>query len=774
MSLLADSLKPPFRDVLGHPKLASIQQHFGLGDGKRFLRWDRFLRGAGDLPDCFPVILIGAHFNYVNVISKELRKRVSVETKSHRGGTALLWAARSDSIDAVRLLLMKRANPNDQSRVKQETALAKAIFLESHLTSFPGTYPVVQVLLDGKADPTLVDRDGLTLLNTLVISSHKDGDGEVAVVRQLLQHSPDLWKVEHKNHGTILRHTILRNRPNIANALLDEVASQNPEWVTELLEHRSDYDTPLCLAIREQPSLIPILVTHGADLTAIDARRVSPLELAARYNRGDAIKLFIDHGLELDEGELNQALDVALESQSMEAVSVLIDKGANIDEVTQELLLLPRTTELDSRLEARLSESARPFSIRDIFHVAYHFREIEGLPIPVIARIFDFAELWAQSSTMRDEGDNYQPYDRDDILAHRIFLRSAPVVGRVIQRVHFTITAHDQGYCNNRADGVWTWFECWRLARGDATVSLPWPNSPAIVYNNIIWDWETYRVTWLRSDGRDGWEAIRAGDRICVLAQAAFPGWVNYVHDIRMDVYTSILRHTYKPDEARELGDDWVRYVYQNSIFQPPVLHIKRPETLTLTHRPSERSRLQILAAEYGALDVTDILRELVIDNHTLRLDRNVLTEYFTNPYPEAAGRELTFIYQFGDDDPQLLITWDALGVLLVEPGTTTSKAGWGPKHPNCQEHILAIIWGIKEFKKMNIYETFYRAIIEKKQLLINHDLFDGEDPWYNYSKTCIIYSRIDGVVLCRVAKEGSWMKFGTDSPAGEIEEGGS
>ena len=757
--------KTPFCDVLGHSNLAPFRQHVGLGDGRRFLRWDRFLKGAGDLPYCFPIILIGAHFNYVDTIHKEVRKRVSVETKSHRGGTALLWAARGDSVNAVRLLLAKGANPNDQSRVKQETALAKAIFLEAHLTSFQGTYPVVQVLLDGKADPTLKDRDQLSLLNTLIMSSHEDGDGEIALAKHLTKHSPDLWMHSHEIHGTILRHGITQNRPHIINAILEEIGSQNTEALRTILRQRYDQDAPLHQAIREQPSLVPVLVAHGASLTDLGAQLVSPLYLAARYDRGHAIKTFIDHGLAIDD----QSLVIALESQSMEAVSALLDNRVTAN-VPKSLILLPRTTKLDNRLASTGGTSQ--VSIRDIYHIAFHFKEIYYLPIPLTARILDFAELWVQSSTIRDEGKSYSAYDRDDIPTHRIFLRSAPIIGHAVQKVAFTIQSHDQGFCDDRGRGSWTWFECWRQAHGDTTVSFPWPNDAAIAYNGVAdWSWQTHRVTWLNSDNRDGWKALQAGDRICVLARARFAGWVNYVHYMRIDVHTSILRHNFTKAEKLEIWENFEKYISPDGFHPNP----DRLEIVAIPHRPLERSRLQILAAEYGTLDVTDTIRELVIDNHSLQLDRSLLSQHFTNPWPITPASEivqctLTFIYQFGDDDPQLFMTWDGIGTFVIEPGVSGSKIGWATKPPESRELILAIIWGNKEYKSQRIYDIFNKAIAEKVDLLVNCELFD-DDPWYNNAKGCTLYSRKDdGMVICRTAMENNMMRF-KDTPEKDVLE---
>jgi len=194
-----------FKDILHLEKLKSFQNHLGLEDGKRFIRWDRFLRGAGNLPTCFPIILIAAQFNYVDVVKSEIQRRVDIETKSHCGGTALLWAARGGSVQAVQYLLTKKAKIDDQSHVRQATALTETLFLENHTAVFPGNYNIVQILLEAGANPDLKDIDDWTPLKVIINSNNKYGD-EVSVVKILLEHSPRLWKANYKAADSVLRH----------------------------------------------------------------------------------------------------------------------------------------------------------------------------------------------------------------------------------------------------------------------------------------------------------------------------------------------------------------------------------------------------------------------------------------------------------------------------------------------------------------------------------------------------------------------------------------
>jgi len=151
-----------------------------------------FWHAASTFPAGLPVILIAAHFNFVDIVSRELCQRVDIENEGRRGDTALLWAARGGSSDTVRYLLSKKAGIDHQCYTQQETALAKAIFQESHLVTYPGSYPVVDVLFETGANLELRNLDEWTLLNLLVDSNNTDGDGEASVAKLLLEYSPQL------------------------------------------------------------------------------------------------------------------------------------------------------------------------------------------------------------------------------------------------------------------------------------------------------------------------------------------------------------------------------------------------------------------------------------------------------------------------------------------------------------------------------------------------------------------------------------------------------
>ncbi|MCJ1472736.1 hypothetical protein MMC13_001385 [Lambiella insularis] len=753
------SIKEGLRDVFEHEKLLSFRTHLGLADGKRFLRWDRFLIGAGDLPSCFPIILVAAHFNFVDIIRREIRRRVDIETKSHRGGTGLLWAARAGSSDAVRYFLSKKIDINDQSRVRRETPLAKSISSEFHLATFPGTYPIVQILLEAGASPDMADYDGSTALNTLVGSNNSDGEEEASVVNLLLKYSPNLWKTKHKTVGSILRHAISSDKPRIAGTILEQIRVQDPSNATDLLEERFEDDTALHFALQENVRMVPLLLEFGANLNAPDARRVLPLQFAAQHNLGSAAKSLIEKGCDVGtRGWWDKTpLTIALESQSMDAVSVLLDMGASNERVPEPLMLLPRSTTLDNRLRStRLANIPSSVCTRDVYHICYHFKEVCFLPIPITARILDMAEFWVQSSVIRDD---LQVYTDSDV--RRTYLRSAPIFGREaspVQKIMFTITGHDQGWDSNEAySGNWTWFETRRLPGGDSKREQSWPSIPKITFNrHAEWDWHSHQITWSCSQGPRNWDLIKPGDRISVIACARFHGWCNYVGNMRMDIFTSILRRHYTRNEVFEIWDSGTeKYLRKSNTFEKAW---SQPELPQLNYVFTGRSRLQILAANFGTLDVTNLLAELVIDNRSLDINTDSLSSYFGDPW-FGICKVLSFLYQFSDEGPQLFITAQGRGTVLLDSNTFEHKAGSVPKPLGAGVQILAIVYGDKEVTAEDTYERVYSAIIQGYHLTVSNEVFG--DSWPGMRKSCTVYyRRTYGPIVSSAAKEGDTLKW--------------
>jgi len=752
-----------FGAIFEHKRLSMFRSHLGLGDGNRWVRWDLFLRGAGVSQTCLPIILIAAHFNFVDTIKREIRRKVDIETRTRRGGTTLLWAARGGSYDAVRYLLNQKADVNYQSLADQETALAAATYLENRLVNYPGTYPILQILLEAGAD--LGPRNGSqSLLNVLINSENADSYGEISVVKTLLQHSPDLWKPDHKICGSILHHAVRRNKPRIADAVLESIHAQDPENSFQLLRRSYQGDTALHLALQKSSDLVPVLLGWGAEVDVPDAKEVLPIQYAAQYNLGAAARALIERGCDVEtKGHWDKPpLAIALENQSMEVVSILLDSGADTRVIPESLILLPRGVKLDDRLlTLKPTNTPWPLCDRDIYQICFHFKETYLIPIPLTAQILDLAEIWVQSSVMKDD---HQVYNESSI--RRTYLQSAPIMGRkgrTVEKVNFTITSHDQGWDSNpKFEGTWTWFEAEQLT-DRISARVPWP----LVHNrHANREWHTHCVTWSRADGLRDLDIFKPGDCIAVNAYARFRGWENFVCQMRIDVFTSLLRRRYTRDEISEIWDPTQkahRHINERLGHASATPFI--PQDLTLRYRGAGSSSLKILAADYGTQDVTTVLKEMVADSQfaddqRLELDTNILDEHFSDPWLGVL-KSLSFLYQYGEDVLYLCITAQGRGTVLIEPDHVSGWETTSVQTPlSARERILAIVYGDKELTDPALYEEIYAAIHQKRDFLVSNETLGG-DPRFGLYKSCVVFlRRSNGTITHSSAKEHEHLKF--------------
>ena len=219
-------------------KLSSFQNHLGLGSGNRFSRWDRLEHVDDDYPECLPIVLIAAHFNFIETIKREIRRRADFTAQSYGGGKVLVWAARGDGLDAVKYILSQEVTRAQKSQSDYEATLAEAL-VETispgrHGFNNSGTYPVVEVLLDAGAIQKWESRPHGNPLQILIDSNNTDGDGEISVTKLLLNNSPDLWKSHNDQFGSVLHHAVGKGKCHILCAILQEIRAQNPEVASRL------------------------------------------------------------------------------------------------------------------------------------------------------------------------------------------------------------------------------------------------------------------------------------------------------------------------------------------------------------------------------------------------------------------------------------------------------------------------------------------------------------------------------------------------------------
>ena len=195
-----------------------------------------------------------------------------VNHKANRDGdTPLHNAAYFDHKDVVQLLLDGKADPNKANKAG-ETPL--------YVAARKGNKDVIQLLLGRGADPNKGKENGKTPLHKAASNGHKD------VVQLLLDKGADPNKAAKHLGGSPLHKATNNDKKDVVELLLDRGADPNMALDNGM--------TPLHeAALFALTDLVQLLLDRGADPAAEGEGGVTPLSLAHEYhmNNADLIKI---------------------------------------------------------------------------------------------------------------------------------------------------------------------------------------------------------------------------------------------------------------------------------------------------------------------------------------------------------------------------------------------------------------------------------------------------------------------------------------------------
>ncbi|PWZ03887.1 Ankyrin repeat and SOCS box protein 3 [Zea mays] len=184
-----------------------------------------------------------------------------------------------------------------------------------HATCDSGCMPVLQYLVeDLKMDVNKADTmRGFTPVMHAVLY------GNLPALRFLVDHGADL---HHHHKGMSLLHSAAESgRPEIAKFLLSKGVRVDVE---------SSVLTPLIIAtFRGYPSIVKILLEHGADPNERLNDKVTPLSMALKHSSVPCLKLLVQAGANVNGFGSYNPLARAAEKGLTEAIKCLLEAGAN-------------------------------------------------------------------------------------------------------------------------------------------------------------------------------------------------------------------------------------------------------------------------------------------------------------------------------------------------------------------------------------------------------------------------------------------------------------
>lgn len=225
------------------------------------------------------------------------------------GTTELITAVRNSDFSKMKALIDGGANVNEQDRAGARTAL--------HWAAKGGSQEALSALMAAKADPNLKDRQGRTPLWGAVETTP-------AVVKFLIDNGADVNARDTVN-ATPLLWAAGFGRPETVSLLIankaDVKAVDDNGW------------TALIWAAGiGQPETVDILIKAGADLNAADRQTGdTPLLRAARTGKPESLKVLLAAGADINaRNNLKQtALHCAAQSGSAEKVALLLAAKAD-------------------------------------------------------------------------------------------------------------------------------------------------------------------------------------------------------------------------------------------------------------------------------------------------------------------------------------------------------------------------------------------------------------------------------------------------------------
>ena len=286
----------PFKDSIGPVPLelkqrrqAELEMSIRLNDITGVVRAVRQGASVNSLSDTgIPLLFRAIKEGKDEALSVLLQiPNLNIDMSDENGNTALCLAVEQGHTSMVEQLLKYGADVDARDR-KFGSALFTAVY--------KGRADIVQVLLDNGANVGLDE----SLYKT-------SGDGNVTVIRMLLEKGADTNMACNLLHSSPLHAASARGHVAVVGLLLDKGADVNAEGTSRFNERNGSYGSALRGASAEgHADIVRMLLDKGADVNARHGRGplgVNALECARRNNKQEMIQILLENGARIDNSD---------------------------------------------------------------------------------------------------------------------------------------------------------------------------------------------------------------------------------------------------------------------------------------------------------------------------------------------------------------------------------------------------------------------------------------------------------------------------------------
>ena len=251
------------------------------------------------------------------------------------GDSPLVEAARDGDVQAVRALLVKRANVNEPSRDGSTPLLwaayhgnldmAKALIAAGAAVNTPNKYGITPLLQASRTGDTAMIQ-ALLAAGANIALAHPDGEtplmaasraGRVDAVRLLAAKGADVNAADKYQQQTALMWAAAEGHTDVINALIEAGANPNVKAAITSLEKREHADhptggfTPLMFAVRGgHEDAVRALAKGGADFKMTNGDGATASVIAIINDRFDLAATMLDLGADPNDGQLYFAVDM--------------------------------------------------------------------------------------------------------------------------------------------------------------------------------------------------------------------------------------------------------------------------------------------------------------------------------------------------------------------------------------------------------------------------------------------------------------------------------